>query len=191
MMSDQTKQKPLKPAPTVERLEVLQPGELQDLCDATEAAIKGGGGFGWVDLPAREAMERYWQGVLAMPARALMVARLDGVICGTCQLLNPPPNNEAQAHTVQLTTNFVAPWARGHGLAKMLIEKAEDVALQEGFAVINLDVRETLDQAIALYESMDYVRIGEHPYYARAENKVLKGFYYYKVIDPKAVEQEV
>ena len=68
---------------------------------------------------------------------------------------------------------------------------AEKEALEEGFAVINLDVRESLDQAIALYESMDYIRIGEHPYYARVDNKVLKGYYYYKVIDPKAVEQEV
>jgi ribosomal protein S18 acetylase RimI-like enzyme len=189
-MTDQPHMQPMDPVPTVERLESLNDGDLQDLCDATDAAIKGGGGFGWVELPAREALERYWQGVLAMPARILLVARLDGVICGTCQLLEPPKNNEAQKHLVKLTTNFIAPWARGHGLAKMLLEKAEEVALEEGFAVVNLDVRETLEEAIALYENMEYVRIGVHPYYARAEGKVLKGYYYYKVIDPKAVEQE-
>lgn len=190
-MTDQIKTKPLDTVPTVERVFELAEGDLQDLCDATDAAIEGGGGFGWLHLPARDALERYWQGVLLMPARELLVARLDGVICGTCQLWKPPLNNEAQAHIVQLTTNFVAPWARGHGLAKMLIEKAEEVALSEGFAVINLDVRETLIEAIKLYESMEYIRVGEHPYYARVENKVLKGYYYYKVIDPKAVQQEV
>ncbi len=189
-MGDQPKSKPMEPAPTVEQLEKLNSGDLNDLCDATEAAIKGGGGFGWVELPPRDVLERFWQGVLVMPARILFVARLDGVICGTCQLWMPPQNNEAQKHAVQLTTNFVAPWARGHGLAKRLIEKAEKVALEEGFAVINLDVRETMTQAISLYESMDYVRIGMHPYYARVNDKVLKGYYYYKVIDPKAVEQE-
>ena len=49
-MSDQTKLQPLPPEPTVEVLEQLSPGDLNDLCDATDAAIEGGGGFGWVDF---------------------------------------------------------------------------------------------------------------------------------------------
>lgn len=185
-MTDQINMKPLEPAPVVERVEELTPGELQDLCDATDAAIEGGGGFGWLELPAREILERFWQGVLAMPSRILFVARLDNVICGTCQLVKPPVNNEAQAHAVQLTTNFVAPWARGHGLASMLIEAAEKTALKEGFSVINLDVRETMTSAIKLYESHNYVRIGMHPYYAKVNGEAVKGYYYTKVIDPKA-----
>ena len=189
-MNDQPKMKPLDPTPTVERIEKLNAGDLNDLCDATEAAIEGGGGFGWVEIPSRDVLERYWQGVLVMPARILLVARLDGMICGTCQLWKPPLNNEAQKHTVQLTTNFIAPWARGHGLAKMLMEKAEKIAMNEGFSVINLDVRETMEKAIKLFESMDYVRVGVHPYYARIDDQVLKGYYYYKVIDPKVLEQE-
>lgn len=117
-----------------------------------------------------------------MPARTLFVARLDGVICGTCQLLKPPRNNEAQSFSIQLTTNFVAPWARGHGLAKMIIEAAEEYAKAEGFEVINMDIRETLSEAMALYESLGYHQIGEHPHYAKVEGKVLKGYYYCKVI---------
>lgn len=189
-MNDQIKPRPMDPVPTVERIEELSPGDLNDLCDATDAAIEGGGGFGWVDLPSRDILERYWQGVVTMPSRILFVARLDGVICGTCQLVKPPVNNQAQEFIAHLTTNFVTPWARGHGLAKKLIETAEEEALKESFAVINLDVRETMNEAIKLYESMNYIRIGMHPYYARVDNKVLKGYYYYKVIDPKAVEQE-
>ncbi|MCB1650891.1 MAG: GNAT family N-acetyltransferase [Alphaproteobacteria bacterium] len=188
-MSDQINIQALPPQPSVEVLEALNPGDLNDLCDATDAAIEGGGGFGWVDLPSREILERYWQGVLAMPARILLVARLDGVICGTCQLWKPPVHNEAQAHIVTLTTNFVAPWARGHGLAKMLVEKAEEIAAREGFAVINLEVRETMKTAIDIYESLGYVRFGVHPYSVRLPDQVLKGFYYYKVIDSNALEQ--
>ena len=189
-MSDQTNIKPLAPEPSVEVIEEFSSSDLNDLCDATEAAIEGGGGFGWVESPSRDVLERYWQGVLAMPARVLLVARLDGVICGTCQLWKPPKNNEAQAHIVTLTTNFVAPWARGHGLAKMLVEKAEEVARGDDFAVINLEVRETMNRAIEIYESLGYVRFGMHPYSVRLEREVLKGYYYYKVIDPKAVEQQ-
>ena len=53
-----------------------------------------------------------------------MVVRLDKVIAGSCQIVCPPRNNEAQAFR-NLTTFFVAPWARGHGLAALLIGEAE------------------------------------------------------------------
>lgn len=184
-MNDQTKIKALPPAPTVERLQQFSPGDLQNLCDATYAAIEAGGGFGWIHKPERDVLERFWQGVLAMPSRILFVARLDHVICGTCQLVKPASNNEAQSFAVNLTTNFVAPWARGHGLARLLVEQAEKVAAQEGFSVINLDVRETMTRAIEVYESLGFQRFGEHPHYAEVDGRILKGYYYYKAIAAK------
>lgn len=169
----------LPPVATVEVIkESLNPNDLNDLCDATDAAIKSGGGFGWLDLPAREILERYWQGVVTMPLRYLLVARLDGVICGTCQLIKPLQQNEAQQHMAQLTTHFVTPWARGHGLARKLLIEAEKLAKQEGCKVINLDVRETQEAAISLYESHGYTRYGAHPYYAEIKGETVKGFYY-------------
>ncbi len=188
-MGDQTQIKPVKPEATVEYITELTPPELHDLCDATDEAIRAGGGFGWVKLPARDILERYWKGVLTMPARMLFVARLDGVICGTAQLVTPARNNEAQSFAVTLTTNFIAPWARKHGLARKLLEEAEKKAQEEGYSVINLDVRETMESAIKLYEAMGYVHFGTHPYYARVDNQIIKGRYYYKVIDPQAVSQ--
>jgi ribosomal protein S18 acetylase RimI-like enzyme len=179
-MTDQIRTKPLVASPTVDRLEEFTPAELNDLCDATFSGIEAGGGFGWVTKPPRDVLERYWQGVTAMPSRILFVARLDGVICGSCQLVKPPMNNEAQKFAAQLTTHFIAPWARGHGLSKMLVAKAEQVALEEGLSVINLDVRETMEQAIGLYEGLGYERIGTHPYYAQVGGKTLKGFYFTK-----------
>ncbi len=184
-MNNQMQTKPAKPRAAVERATALSPADLHDLCDATDAAIGAGGGFGWLEPPARDILERYWQGVLAIPQRLLFVARLDGVICGTAQLVMPPKNNEAQSFAVTLTTNFIAPWARGHGLARMIVEEAEKSARDEGFGIINLDVRETLEAAIKLYESMGYVHFGTHPFYARAHDQIIKGRYYYKVIDPR------
>ena len=162
----------------------LSPADLNDLCDATDAAIEGGGGFGWIKLPARETLERYWQGVIAAPTRNLFVARLDNVIAGTTQVVLTPSNNEAQRHIVHLTTNFVAPWARGHGLAKMLLENVEETCRKKGYAVINLDVRETMDRAIALYESLGYEQFGVHPYSVRVNGETVKSRHYFKVINP-------
>jgi ribosomal protein S18 acetylase RimI-like enzyme len=182
-MADQTQIKPLRPAATVEYVTELSASDINDLCDATDAAINDGGGFGWVSLPAREVLERFWQGVLAMPARSLFVARLDGVICGTAQLIAPPKNNEAQSFAVNLTTNFVAPWGRGHGLARMLLEEVERKARKDGYNVINLDVRETQIAAIKFYENMGYIRFGTHPLYAKVDGENIQGHYYYKALE--------
>ncbi len=164
--------------------EALSPPDLNDLCDATEDSIAEGGGFGWVSVPERDALERYWQGVIAAPTRLLFAARLDDVICGTAQLILPPHNNEAQAHVVQMTTNFVAPWARGHGVARALLQKVEEIARDKGYAVINLDVRSTMAGAVALYESMGYVKFGEHPLSVRVKGETVPSLYYYKNINP-------
>lgn len=184
-MSDIMPQRSLKPVPSVERVtKSLSVGDLNDLCDATEAAIEAGGGFGWVELPNRGILEQFWNGVMAMPVRILLVARLDGVICGTAQLVRPPKNNEAQASSVTLTGLFIAPWARGQGLSRRLLDLAEKTALKEGFKIINLDLRETQVAAISLYERNGYHLIGTHPYYAFISDQYVAGRYYYKLLSP-------
>ncbi len=164
----------------VERLESLSPSDLEDLCEATEAAIAEGGGFGWVKKPERDTLEKYWRGFLLVPGRALFVARLDGVIAGSAQLVRPPRNNEAQAFSAQLTSTFVAPWARGHGLGRGLVRAVEQAARQAGVAILNLDVRETQGAAIQLYESVGYTRWGSHPAYAKVGGRIIPGHYYFK-----------
>jgi ribosomal protein S18 acetylase RimI-like enzyme len=164
----------------VERVNQLGPRDIDDLCDAADAAILDGGGFGWLKPPPRRVMEAYWRGVLLVPERALFVARLDDTIAGSAQMMRPPRNNEAQAFACAMTTTFVAPWARGHGLARALVEAVEATAREAGFAILNLDVRETQSAAIELYESLGFKRWGMHPAYALAQGKQIAGYYYYK-----------
>lgn len=166
---------------TVERVdERLKASDLQDLCDAADAAIQAGGGFGWLSPPPRDVMERYWKGVLVVPERVLFVGRLDGIVAGSAQLVRPPRANEAQAHMAFLTTSFVAPWARGHGMAKALTLAVEDAAREAGARVLNLDVRETQEAALALYDSLGYRRFGLHPLYAVVDGMPVAGHYLYK-----------
>ena len=170
----------IRPSAIVEKAEKLRPTDLQALCEAAEEAIRHGGGFGWLVPPAREVMERFWRGVLLVPERTLFVARLDGIVCGSAQLVRPPRNNEAQSHAAHLTTSFVAPWARGHGIARMLTVAVETAARQAGFKVLNLDVRETQSAAIALYERLGFVRFGTHPHYALVGGRFVTGHFYFK-----------
>ena len=165
---------------SVERLEKFEGSDLADLCDATETAVLAGGGFGWLKPPPRASLERYWQGVLLVPERTLFVGRLDGTIAGSAQLVRAPRNNEAQAATATLTTNFVAPWARGHGLARALTVAAEEAARADGIHFLALDVRASQEAAIQLYESLGFERWGENPNYALVEGKPVSGYYYSK-----------
>lgn len=169
---------------SVEKLDSVEGPDLADLCDVTETSILSGGGFGWLKPPPREVLERYWQGVILVPERELFVGRLDGTIGGSAQLLRPPRNNEAQSFAATITTNFVAPWARGHGIARGLTVAVEKAARKEGFHHLQLDVRETQDAAIQLYESLGYHRWGINPDYARVNGKTIAGYFYSKALRP-------
>ena len=169
---------------TVERAEALDDADLADLCEATDAAIIEGGGFGWVAPQGREALTRHFRGVLLVPACELFIAKLDGVPVGSAQLLRPPRNNEAQSFSAQLTHAYIAPYARGHGLARLLVKRVEERAAALGHRVLNLDVRDTQTTAITLFEAMGYTRWGTHPAYARVRGQTVAGHYYYKLLEP-------
>jgi ribosomal protein S18 acetylase RimI-like enzyme len=164
----------------VEHLQELDDSDLAALCEATDAAIIDGGGFGWISPPGRRALESYYRGILLVPERELHVVRMDGMIVGSAHLVKPPRNNEAQAFAAQLMHSFVAPYARGHGLARMLTEGVETRARELGYHVLNLDVRETQAAAIHMYESLGFERWGTHPNYAMVRGKIVRGYYYCK-----------
>ena len=156
--------------------------DLADLCNITEQAIKAGGGFGWLKVPPHDVLKKYWKGAILIPHRKIIVGRLNNVIAGTLQLIFQPLNNEAQQKTSIISSHFVAPWARGFGLAKAMIDVAEQKALEFGVNCLQLDVRETQEAAIKLFESKGYNKWGVNPFYALVNGKNVKGYYYYKKI---------
>ena len=176
---------PSAPLRMVERAERFTDDDLDALCEATHAAIIEGGGFGWVTPPGHRALESYYRGVLLVPERALFLARLNGAVVGAAQLVRPPRNNEAQAFAATLMHSFVAPYARGHGMARLLTQTVEEAARALGYQVLNLDVRETQAAALRLYESLGFVRWGVHPAYARVDGRTVRGFYYHKLLQPQ------
>ncbi len=167
-------------ATSVEQLTALSRQDLDDLCDATEAAITNGNGFGWLLPPQRRVLEGFWRGVLMVPGRDLMVGRLDGTIAASAQFIRPTANQEARAFAATISTHFVVSWARGHGLARRLMDALEETARAEDFAVLNLDVRESQTAAMQLYESCGFECWGVAPYYARVDDRMIAGHYYVK-----------
>jgi len=168
-----------------EKLTRLKHADEASLCEATEEAIRDGIGFNWTTPPSPEVLGAYWRGVLLVPTRELFVGRLDGTIAGAIQLVKPPASKQSQAFTARISNHFVAPWARGHGLALALLNAAEEAARRDGFSVLRLEVRETQRRAVQIYEMQDYVRWGELPYYEMIHGNMVAGYFYHKMLNAK------
>jgi ribosomal protein S18 acetylase RimI-like enzyme len=167
-----------------ERLTEFRHADLTELVQATEDAVREGIGFNWMLPPGKDVLETYWKGVLVVPERVLFVGRLDGTLAGSVQLLKPGPSKETTAFLASVEAHFVAPWARGHGLAKLLLEAAEREARTQGFSVIRLSVRDTQEHAITLYEDSGYHCWGTLPTYELVNAKMIPGRFYYKNLEP-------
>tara|TARA_B100002051_G_C16547972_1_gene541030 strand:- start:257 stop:793 length:537 start_codon:yes stop_codon:yes gene_type:complete len=165
---------------SVETLSELSEVDLADLCNITEQAISAGGGFGWLIVPTRQVLNQYWKKITSDHLNNLVVGRLNGVIAGALQLSYEPPNVESRKNIAQIKRHFVAPWARGYGLAKSMIDYAETKAKEENIKSIQLAVRETQDAAIQLFSSKGYKVWGENPCYAFINGSFIKGIYFYK-----------
>ncbi|MAS86960.1 MAG: GNAT family N-acetyltransferase [Micavibrio sp.] len=169
----------------IEALDRYEATDLGDLCDATESTLEDNRlsfsiGMDRTEAPARQKLEAYWKGVLLVPERKLIVGRLDTTIASSIQLVKPAPSNQTSAFAGFLDHHFVAPWARGFGLAKGLIEKAEEEAKKENLSVLRLSVRANLDPAIAMYESVGYKRWGTLDQYELVDGQMLAGHFYVK-----------
>lgn len=168
----------------VEKKITLTDAELNELCVATEDAIRDGIGFNWLTPPIRETLENYYRGVLMVPSRSIFIAKLDNVIAGAIQLVRPSKAKETSAFAVNVEAHFLAPWARGHGLALMLLDAAEREAAKDGFSVINLSVRESQTRALEIYRTHGYHEWGSMPYYEYVNASMVSGHYFYKKLEP-------
>jgi ribosomal protein S18 acetylase RimI-like enzyme len=169
----------------IEKLTEFQGTDLNDICEATESTIldsKIGLNIGLKrsEPPVRERLEKYWKGVLLVPERQLIVGRIDGVIASSVQLIKPGPNNQTSSFAGSLDQHFVAPWARGHGFAKLLLQRAEIEAKKSGLSMLRLRVNAQLDNAILMYESSGFKRWGTLDKYEIIDGKMTAGHFYYK-----------
>ena len=95
--------------------------------------------------------------------RLLLAAFADGDLVGTVQvILALPPN---QPHRAEIAKLLVHRAARGRGLARSLMERAEAEARAEGKTLLVLDTV-TGDAAERLYEQLGWYRVGVIPGYA-------------------------
>lgn len=167
----------------IERMTEFRHADLTEMVQATEDAIRDGIGFNWVVPPGRDVLETYWKGVLVVPERVLFAGRLDGTLAGSIQIIKPGLSKETSSFAASIEAHFVAPWARGHGLAKALLEAAEREARSQGFTSLRLSVRQTQEAAIKLYEECGYACWGVLPSYEFVNAEMIAGRFYYKNLE--------
>ncbi len=123
---------------------------------------------------AQDGYPRYrhdWDTFLVPPDEAAAwVAEVDGAIVGHVAVHRGPAEptyplaQQATGRTAEqlgvLARLLISPYARRQGLARWLIETATAYAEQEGIRLV-LDVLQETTDAIAFYERLGWLRLGE------------------------------
>jgi GNAT superfamily N-acetyltransferase len=92
----------------------------------------------------------------APPTGCFVVAYEDGVAlgCGGLKRLDD--------RTAEIKRMFVAPAARGRGVARLILRELERIAAARGYSLVRLDTGAGQPHALALYRSELYRAIGDY-----------------------------
>jgi ribosomal protein S18 acetylase RimI-like enzyme len=142
--------------------------EREALAGVLRACVLLGASIGFVlPCPPDEA-RAFWNGIaeaLAAGTRRMLIARVDGNILGTVQLVLGMPANGR--HRAEIAKLMVHPDARRRGVARLLMERAEALARTLDRTLLVLDT-EHGSTAEDLYCSLGFASTGIVPNYARA-----------------------
>ncbi|MDI3309388.1 MAG: GNAT family N-acetyltransferase [Acetobacteraceae bacterium] len=136
------------------------------LSDLLVACVAAGASLSWLRPLAPEAARAVWRKAAADVAagfRVLLAAWLDGALVGTVQLDLGTPQN--QRHRAELAMLLVDPACRRHGIARALMQRAEQAAQRLGRSLLSLEARAG-GAAEPLFRSLGWQEAGRIPGYA-------------------------
>ena len=143
---------------------VLRDVRLRALADAPEA-------FGTTLAQAQAYSEEEWQArarrFSEMPPAAGCLAFVEGVPSGMASAFSSAGNT----HAAGLTAFWVAPEARGQGVADALVEFITGWAGAQGFSVLEADVVEDNGRAVGFYKRVGFVETGQSEPFRGAPSK--------------------
>ena len=139
-----------------------------DICRLTIACVADGASIGFIDASDGDAIVRFWLGALESLERGerrIWLACHEGKVVGTVTLAQGMmPNGRHRAEVAKL---MVHPQARRQGIARELMQRAEQAAWEKSLSLLVLDTR-CGDPATALYLSLGWQIAGEIPDYAQS-----------------------
>ena len=139
---------------------------IEELADVLVDCVMGGASVGFMAPYGRADALSFWQGVIeavADGATLLFVAERNGRIAGTVQVgMRQMPN---QGHRADIKKLLVKESERGSGLARRLMDAAEDAVEAGGKTVLVLDTA-TGSPAETVYRKLGWQWVGVIPDYA-------------------------
>lgn len=155
-----------EPAISIRRLRDLDATTQQQLADVLIDCVEAGASIGFMRPLSRERVLAFWRRIAADVGtgdRVLLVADLDGHVCGTVQLVTGMPDNGP--HRADVAKMMVHRRARRRGVGAALLRAVESTALELGKKLLVLDTVTDSDAA-RLYTRLGWVRVGDIPDYA-------------------------
>lgn len=164
--------------------ELNRPELVDELATLLIDAVGSGASVGFLPPVGVQEARAYWDDVFVAVAgggRILSAAFLGGELAGAVQLgLEMRANG---SHRAELMKLMVHRRARGNGVGRALMLRAEELARQMGRTLLVLDTR-CGDVAEQLYLKLGYVRAGVIPGYARsASGELHSTVFMYKQLD--------
>ncbi|WP_288429504.1 GNAT family N-acetyltransferase [uncultured Pantoea sp.] len=157
---------------------------LPELARVLQACVAEGASIGFIDPENISVMTLFWHNQLAALEKGqseLLVARQHGRVVGTVMLNDSAMPNGS--HRAEVSKLLVHPQARRQGIARRLMQQAEQRAHQKGKRLLVLDTRSG-DVASDLYRALHWQVAGEIPAYAQSiEGKLDATTVMFKVLD--------
>lgn len=156
-----------KPVNGIERLDAAAAASaIPRLSRILIACVDEGAGVSFLPPLAPETARGFWQSVakqVAAGTTMLFAGWADGVLAGTVSLVFAQAQN--QPHRAELEKLLVDPLARGRGLGKALMQRAEQAAIEAKRPLLVLDTRAGMP-AEALYRALGWHEAGRIPGFA-------------------------
>ena len=165
------------PLVTVRRVERPTEAEIESLAGLLVEGVADGASLGFLPPLDPAAAAAWWRGV-AVPGVILLVAAVGGAVAGTVQVR--PAESANGRHRGEVCKLLVGPGFRRRGIARALLDAAEEEARAEGKTLLTLDTREG-DPSNALYRGAGYVEAGRIPGWAGNADRIYGAtVFYYK-----------
>ncbi|SDY12158.1 Acetyltransferase (GNAT) family protein [Evansella caseinilytica] len=155
---------------------------LDGLSELLSKVVNDGASIGFLPPINDSDAAAYWKSTLA-PDVLLFAAKVNQQIAGSVQLHLCAKQNGR--HRAEIAKLMVHPDFRRQGIARLLMQQAEEKAVQEGRSLLVLDTREG-DPSNRLYASTGYIQAGRIPDFAEsATGEYDATIFYYKCLFKK------
>ncbi len=164
----------------IERMDQLSEVDVDQLADLLVAIVEQGASVGYLPPLDPDEARSYWRKAIGSDTTLFLLARRDDRIVGTIQLEWSPKKNAR--HRAEINKLLIHPNAQRLGIGRLLMDRLETIAVENGWTTLHLDTREG-DISNDFYQAQGWTMAGVIPRWAESASGFLVGTaFYYKLL---------